>query len=149
MLRYLKGTTGEGLGYSLGEDLVVWGYSDAGYGSDAETMRGRSGHLYMSGGAALSWGSKIQDVVALSSTEAEYMARTSAMQEGMYLQMMQRELGSSLRREELCFCLIISQQSSWRGTLCSTRGAGILPLSITSLGRSWRARNLPLSLLGL
>ena len=49
----------EKLGYSLGEDLAVWGYSDASYGSDAETMRGRSGHLYMSGGAILSLGSKI------------------------------------------------------------------------------------------
>ena len=84
----MKGTAGEGLRYSPGEDLAVWGYSDASYGSDAETMRGRSGHLYMSGGAALSWGSKIRDVVALSSTEAEYMAMTSAVQEGLYLQMM-------------------------------------------------------------
>ena len=47
----------------------------------------------MSGGAYLSWWSKVQDVVALSSTEAEYMAITSAVQEGLYLQMMQRELG--------------------------------------------------------
>ena len=81
----MKGTAREGLGYSPGEDLAVWGYSDASYGSDAETMRGRSGHIYMSGGAALSWGSKNQDVVALSSTEAEYMAMTSAVQEGLYL----------------------------------------------------------------
>ena len=85
----MKGTAGEGLGYSPGEYLAVWGYGDANYGNDAETMRGRSGHLYMSGGAALSfeleWGSKIQDVVALSSTEAKYMAMTSAVQEGLYL----------------------------------------------------------------
>ena len=34
VLRYVQGTAGEGLGYSPGEDLAVWGYSDASYGSD-------------------------------------------------------------------------------------------------------------------
>ena len=41
VLRYVKGTVGEGLGYSLGEDLAVWGYSDASYGNDKETKKGR------------------------------------------------------------------------------------------------------------
>ena len=83
MLRYVKGTVGEGLGYNLGEDVAVWGYSDASYGSDAESMRGRSGYVFLSGGAAISWGSKLQDVVSLSSTEVEYMAVSHAMQEGL------------------------------------------------------------------
>ena len=74
VLRYVKGTVGEGLGYSPGEDLAVWGYSDASYGSDQETKKGRSGYVFLSARAAVSWGSKLQDVVVLSSTEAEYMA---------------------------------------------------------------------------
>ena len=64
----------------------------------------------MSGGAPLSWGSKIQDVVALSSTEAEYMAMTSVVQEGMYLQMMQRELG--IEPEEGGTLLLLDNQSA-------------------------------------
>ena len=36
VLRYVKGTAGEGLGYSPGEDLAAWGYSDASYGSYGE-----------------------------------------------------------------------------------------------------------------
>ena len=79
MLRYVKGTAGEGLGYSPGEDLAVWGYSDASYGSDQETKKGRSGYFFLSAGAAVIWGSKLQDVVALSSTEAEYMAMGHAV----------------------------------------------------------------------
>ena len=59
MLRYVKGTAGEGLGYSPREDLAVWGYSDASYGSDQETKKGRSGYVFLSAGAAVSWGSKL------------------------------------------------------------------------------------------
>ena len=44
VLRYVKGRVGEGLGYRLREDIVVWGYNNASYGSDAETKKGRSGY---------------------------------------------------------------------------------------------------------
>ena len=93
MLRYVKGTIGEGLGYSPEEDLAVWGYSDASYGSDQETEKGRSGYVFLSAGAVVIWGRKLQDVVALSSTEAEYMAMGHAVQEGLYLQMLRLEMG--------------------------------------------------------
>ena len=79
MLPYVKGTVGEGLGYTPGEDLAVWGYSDASYGSDRETKKGRSGYVFLSGGAAVSWGSTLRDVVAQSSTEVEYMAMGHAL----------------------------------------------------------------------
>ena len=65
-----------------------WGYSDTRYGSDAETKRGRSGFVFMSGGAAISCGSKLQEVVALRSAEAEYSAISHAIQEGLYLCML-------------------------------------------------------------
>ena len=54
VLRYVKGTAREGLGYSLGEDLALWGYSDASYGSDQETKKGRSGNVFLSASAAIS-----------------------------------------------------------------------------------------------
>ena len=110
VLRYIKGTVGEGLAYSPGEEVAVWGYSDASYGSDDKTKRGRSGFVFMSGGAAVSWGSKLQDVVALSSTEAEYMAICYAMQEGLYLTMLQSEMG--VKPEEGGTLLLVDNQSS-------------------------------------
>ena len=45
----MKGSAGEGLLYVLGEDVSLWGYCDASYGSDPETRRGRSGHVLISG----------------------------------------------------------------------------------------------------
>ena len=59
VVRYLKETAGERLFYGVGEDVAVWGYSDARYGSDPETMRGRYGYVFRSGGGAVSWGSKL------------------------------------------------------------------------------------------
>ena len=56
LLRYVKGSAGDGLLYSKGEEVGLWGYSDASYGCDPETKRGRSGFVIMSGGAAISWG---------------------------------------------------------------------------------------------
>ena len=47
-------------------------------------------------------------MLALSSTEAEYMAMTSAVQEGLHLQMMQRELG--IEREEGGTLLLLDNQ---------------------------------------
>ena len=41
----------------------------------------------------MSWESKLQEVVALSSTKAEYMAISYALQEGLYLRMLQEEMG--------------------------------------------------------
>ena len=93
MLRYIKGTVGEGLACNLGEEIAVWGYSDASYGSDDETKRGRSGFHFMGGGAAVSWGSKLQEVMPLSSTEAEYMAICHAMQKGLYVTALKESSG--------------------------------------------------------
>lgn len=90
MLRYIKGTVGEGLGYSPSEDVDV--YTDASYGSESETKGGRSGSVFMSGGVAVVWGSKLREVVVLGSTEVEYMAISYAMQEGLYLRMLQEEM---------------------------------------------------------
>ena len=82
LLRYVKDSGGDGLLYVC--ENARWGYIDASYGSDPKTRRGRSGFVMMSGGASVSWGSKLQGVVALSSTNAEYMALTHALEEALY-----------------------------------------------------------------
>ena len=64
----------------------------------------------MSGGAAVSWGSKVQEVVALSSTEAEHMAICYPMQEGLYSPMLQTEMG--IEDERGGTLLLVDNQSS-------------------------------------
>src|SRR5215471_9169572 len=64
------------------EDLV--GYSDADWASQLD-RHSISGYAYLIGGGAISWSSKKQPVVALSSTEAEFIARTHAAKEAQWL----------------------------------------------------------------
>ena len=66
----------------------------------------------MSGGAAVSWGSKLEEVVALSSTEAEYMALTHAAEGAMYLSYLQAELG--IDRDGGGVLLLSDNQSSMK-----------------------------------
>ena len=59
-------------GIGTGMDLTC--YSDASYGSNLDDRRSYSGYLIRLGGAAVSWCSQKQRSVAVSTTEAEYMA---------------------------------------------------------------------------
>ena len=55
----------------------------------------------MLNGAAISWSSKKQSTVGLSSTEAEYMAPTQAVKESIWLQGLLRDLGAQRHVEEM------------------------------------------------
>ncbi len=96
VLRYLRGTADYGLLYVWPEtpgknDLI--GYSDADWAGDRDSRRSTTGHLFLFSGAAISWLSQRQPVVALSSTEAEYVALSSAAQQAIWLRRLLTELG--------------------------------------------------------
>jgi hypothetical protein len=59
----------------------VVGYCDADWAGDLEDRRSTTGFVFMMGGGATSWSSKRQPTIALSTTEAEYMASTQATKE--------------------------------------------------------------------
>ena len=65
---------------------------------DRDNRRRTTGYVFTVGGTAVSWVSKIQSVVALSTTEAEYVAATKASKEIIWLQRFPDELG---RKQEL------------------------------------------------
>ncbi|POM74888.1 LOW QUALITY PROTEIN: Integrase catalytic core protein [Phytophthora palmivora] len=54
------------------------------WAGDIESRRSTSGYAFMMNGGCISWRSKKQRTVALSSTEAEYMALTEATQEAIF-----------------------------------------------------------------
>ena len=87
ILRYLRGTRERGLIYSPGDGDagVVRGYVDASWGEDSSTRKSQTGYVFTLGNAAISWKSKLQTTVALSSTEAEYLALSAAVKEALFL----------------------------------------------------------------
>ena len=95
VLRYLKGTRTLGIVYSPDQeqDLCYVGYSDADWGGDPDTRRSTSAYLFMASGGAISWSSRLQQTVALSSTEAEYMALCEAVKEAIHIRKLFQDLG--------------------------------------------------------
>jgi hypothetical protein len=94
ILRYLKGTADFGI-VSADNTLALTGYADANWGSDLETRRSTTGYLFMVHGSLVSWCSKRQATVALSSAEAEYMSVSSAAQEAIWLRELSNVFGMS------------------------------------------------------
>ena len=69
VLRYLEGTKDYGLVFGGSNDLSLIGFCDADYAGDLDTRRSTTGYIFTLNGAAISWQSKRQPTVAVSSTE--------------------------------------------------------------------------------
>ncbi|XP_048485493.1 uncharacterized protein LOC119691901 isoform X3 [Plutella xylostella] len=98
VFRYLKGTKDLQLVFKCDAGNIV-GYCDADWASNTDDRRSCTGYMFLFQGAAISWSSKRQPTVALSSTEAEYMALSSAIQEAMWLKQLQEDFWPSLSND--------------------------------------------------
>jgi hypothetical protein len=90
IFRYLLGTKKLELVYG-GDKRGLVGYVDAD-GASQEHRRAISGYVFMVDGGAVSWSSKKQELVTLSTTEAEYVAQTHAAKEAIWLRRLFTEL---------------------------------------------------------
>jgi hypothetical protein len=90
VFRYLRGTTSYGLCYQgipgLDRVLDIHGFVDVDWAGDPDRKRSTSWYVFNLFGGAISWMSKRQVVVALSTTEDEYMAASHASKEVVWLQ---------------------------------------------------------------
>ncbi len=93
VLRYLQGSSEFGLhlGGDAQEGLV--GYSDADYAGDLDTRRSTTGYVFKLFGGTVSWASRMQPTVAVSTTEAEYMAAAYAVKEALWLRKLMHDFG--------------------------------------------------------
>ena len=94
VLRYLNGTKNQGIIFRRGESASIVGYSDADWAGDRQDRKSTSGYLFQIAGGPISWRSKKQDNVALSTAEAEYVALSFAAQEAIWLRRLTSELSS-------------------------------------------------------
>ena len=94
ILRYIHGTVDVGLKFQrddMSKQLV--GYVDSDYAGDLDKRRSTTGYVFTLAGGPISWRSTLQSTVALSTTEAEYMAVTEAFKEAIWLQGLIKDLG--------------------------------------------------------
>ena len=73
--------------------LDVHGFVDADWARDLDHRRSTSGYVFSLFGGAISWMSKKQAIVALSTTKVEYMATTRVSKEAVWLQRLCSEIG--------------------------------------------------------
>jgi hypothetical protein len=92
VLRYLKGTIDLAIEYKKTGSLDVEAYVDADWANDKEDRRSYTGFIFKLAGGPISWESRKQRTVALSSTEAEYMALSDGAKEAMFLKNILLEL---------------------------------------------------------
>jgi hypothetical protein len=96
IFRYLVGTINLGIQYQARPDEpFLFGFSDSDYAGDLDHRKSTSGYLFILGGGPVSWKSRLQRTVTLSSTEAEYAALTEATREANWLQQLLTELGTT------------------------------------------------------
>ena len=80
-LRYIKGTIGKGLVFGSSKGVwsnegVITGFVDSDFAGCLDSRKSLTGYVLTTFGTTITWRASLQKVVALSSTEAEYMALT-------------------------------------------------------------------------
>ena len=99
ILRYLQGTKSQGICYRSSGAINFQGYSDADWAGDHSDRKSTSGYVFMLLGAPISWGSKKQKSVSLSTSEAEYIALSLAIQEGKWIHRLLCEILTAANEE--------------------------------------------------
>ncbi|CAL8151472.1 unnamed protein product [Prunus armeniaca] len=104
ILRYLKSAPGKGLMFSKLGHLNIDGYSDADWAGNVTDRKSTSGYFTFVGGNLVTWRSKKQNVVALSSAEAEFRGITKGICELLWLRKLLTELGYKPTSTMNLFC---------------------------------------------
>lgn len=93
VLRYLNGTKERGINFEKSGNTNITGFTDADWGNCLHDRRSYTGFVFKIGNNVVSWEARKQHTVALSSTEAEYMALSEAAKEGVHVKRFLEEIG--------------------------------------------------------
>jgi hypothetical protein len=103
IMRYMRATTDYGLQYtadsdSMSSDVTVSAYCDADWGGDLDDRKSTTGFCVFINGNIVSWATKKQPTVALSSAEAELMAIVEVVKEVMWYLHVLTEMKRKVRK---------------------------------------------------
>ncbi|RVW42603.1 Retrovirus-related Pol polyprotein from transposon TNT 1-94 [Vitis vinifera] len=104
ILRYLKSSPRKGLMFSKNDHVRVDGYTDADWARNISDRKSTSGYFTFIGGNLVTWKSKKQKVVALSSAEAEFRGMAKGLCELLWLKRLLTEIGFAPKFEMNIFC---------------------------------------------
>jgi len=101
VLLYLKQTQKQSLPFShsktpKAQDSPITGFTDSDWAGDTTDRHSTSGYIFLHGQTAISWKAKKQSLIALSTTEAEYIEASEASKEAIWLRRILHELFSAL-----------------------------------------------------
>jgi len=117
ILCYLRGTWNQTIRYSRDSHKnpnILWGWVDADWAGDTDTRRFYTGCILMMNGGPISWKSRRQDNVSLSTSEAEFVAASQAGQKTIYLRETLTDFGlfqtkATLLHEDNLACVAMSE----------------------------------------
>ncbi|KAL5810453.1 hypothetical protein ACOSQ3_027162 [Xanthoceras sorbifolium] len=104
IFRYLQYTLEFGLFYKKKEKSYLFGFTDSDYAEDLDVWKSTSGYVFMLGLGAVSYLSKKQAIVTLSTTEAEFVAATACACQAIWLKKILGELNFKRQGPITIFC---------------------------------------------
>eukprot|EP00253_Pinus_taeda_P030125 PITA_30125 len=104
ILRYVKGTKRFGILYITLECSDLIGYTDSNWAGSVDDRKSTSGYVFQMGSRAISWASKKQPIVALSTVEVEYVAATTVACQVVWMRRMLRSLCQEQAQATVIFC---------------------------------------------
>ncbi|GLT34760.1 hypothetical protein SLA2020_092590 [Shorea laevis] len=104
ILKYLKGIVEYGLFYKNGEKSDMFGFTDSDFARDLDDRKSTSSYVFMMGAAIVSWSSRKQPIVILSTTEAKFVAATSCACQAIWLRRILEEFHFKQEEPLVIFC---------------------------------------------
>ncbi|XP_021299420.1 uncharacterized protein LOC110428069 [Herrania umbratica] len=104
VLKYQKGSPGQGILMKVGTKPIISAYSDSDWARCLETRRSITGYCILVGESLISWKSKKQQVVARSSTEVEYRSIATTCYEGIWLKFLLTDLDAKHDESVNLYC---------------------------------------------
>ena len=104
MLRYLARTVDFGLDFRRSDGIRLVGFTDSDWAGNVADRKNTSGCCFSLGLAALSWFSRKQKSISLSSAEAEYMTTSLASSEALWLRKLLVNLFGQELRPTMIYC---------------------------------------------
>jgi hypothetical protein len=96
IFQYLRGTQDKTIRFSK-TGCPLYAFADSNWGQCVDTSRSVSGYVFVLGGGPISWASRAQRHVAVSSSEAEYYAAFEAAKQSVFLRQLLEGMGTSFQ----------------------------------------------------